>query len=486
MNNIIPTLSGNLPAYLTNKTAIASALAINDEVIAGGAGFPVLSIKGKAFTLVKNGERKLLTRADDPEEVLQTLELSVLRANTKSRVFYAKSYTEGTEGEAAKPDCYSSDGVAPAADARSPQSAKCALCRHSVWGTGKEGKGTQCTVNTRLAVIDPAHLGDENAEAYLLRVPAGSRANFAAVVKAANNRGIPYNALALKVGFDREAPSPKLTFRVTGLLTDAQYSVATARYEDDLTKAIVGLAPVAPRHEDEVTPAVDSALEGDLDAALTAKNLAKAKAAAAPVAPQPTLSDVDTLLGGDIPTTAAPQVDPLEAAYTRAEGGRYQQVVDVLATAFGDARVSIWSENVSNPDAPWADAESFAIFTMSVLETPAPKKGWNEAQSAALQLVRRVQEIPAVGRHVIEDTPAAPPARATLSRSKAAKTPTPAAAVPAPTPAAAVPAPTPAAAVPAAEAPAPTPPAPVATAPAPVTSAGLLGDLHALLSATDD
>ena len=91
MSSIIPFNAGaGLPAYLRNKTADTS---INKDV-ARGASFPTLSIKGKVFTLVKDNERKVLTRPDDPDEVLQSINLSVLRANTKSRVYYAKSYSE--------------------------------------------------------------------------------------------------------------------------------------------------------------------------------------------------------------------------------------------------------------------------------------------------------------------------------------------------------------------------------------------------------
>lgn len=323
MSNIISLTGGaNLPSYLAKRKLNPSN--INQDVLTSGTGYPVMSIKGKVFTLVKDGERKVLTRADDPDEVLQSINLTVVRANTKSRVFYAKAYVEGAEGEAAKPDCYSNDGVAPAADARSPQAKKCQVCPNAVWGSkaGTEGKGTACTVNTRLAVVDPDHVvGSEQVEPYLLRVPAGSRGNFADAVKAATARGIDYNMLALKVGFDKEAPSPKLTFKIVGLIDDAVYEKVNSLYTDETVMEIVGLAApteVVPQN----TPAVEA--EVDLDAALAAKaakpvskpapvveavegdeevvNAPKveakpAKRVAAP-APAPAVEDVDDLLGG--------------------------------------------------------------------------------------------------------------------------------------------------------------------------------------------
>lgn len=321
MSAIITLSAGaQLPAYLAQRKVLAS---INADLLPSGPSFPVMSIKGKVFALVKDGERKVLTRADDPDEVLQSVEMTVVRANSKSRVFYAKAYVEGSEGDAAKPDCYSSDGVAPAADARNPQAKKCSLCPHSVWGskTTGEGKGTACTVNTRLAVVDPHSLDSGVFEPYLLRVPAGSRANFADAVKAADARGIPYNALVLKTGFDKEAPSPKLTFKLVGLLSDAAFETVSRAFEDETVKDIVGLGPVREHAE---APA-SAASEADLEAALAAKATRDRAAAEAAKAmeraaakPAVTESDLDSMLAG-VTKTSASTNEPAKAPKATAE-----------------------------------------------------------------------------------------------------------------------------------------------------------------------
>ena len=281
MTAIVPFGQGAaLPAYLrTSSKALAS---INQDVVSNGLGYPVLSIKGKVFTLVKDREKKILTRPspDDPseQEAIQSLTVSVVRANSKARVFYAKSYEEGAEGESARPDCYSPDGVAPGPDARTPQAKKCQACPHAVWGSkvsqdGKgTGKGTACSVNTRIAIVDPEKLADENPESYLLRVPAGSRSNFAELVKTADARGIPYNALAVRISFDKEAPSPKLVFRPVGLLGDAAYDKINSMFDTDVTKAMVGLIEL--KHDDDAEPAPepkakapeDDSMDGAFDA----------------------------------------------------------------------------------------------------------------------------------------------------------------------------------------------------------------------------
>lgn len=289
MSAIVPFVAGaKLPAYLSDRAALS---AINDEIVTH-AGFPVLSIKGKVFTLVKDGERKVLTREDDPDEILQSLTVAVARANTNSRVFYTKAYSED-DAEAAKPDCMSNDGVAPSADARTPQAKKCAVCPHAVWGTGKEGKGTACAVNTRLAIVDPE--STEAPEPYLLRVPAGSKANFAEIVKVAKKRGVPYNSLALKISFDPTAPAPKLMFKLVGFVSDDVYAKINALYADETVLDIVGLgAARAALPAPEEAPTVT---EADLDAALQAKAAKVTKAAvdkAAAVDPAPAPAPAET------------------------------------------------------------------------------------------------------------------------------------------------------------------------------------------------
>lgn len=302
MSNIIPFAQGaKLPAYLANREALAH---INADV-ATGSSFPILSIKGKVFTLVKDNQKKILTRPDDPDEVLQNINLTVLRANKNSRVFYAKAYSED-DSEGAKPTCYSHDGVAPAAGAMEPQAKKCQLCPNAVWGSkaGDTGKGTACSVNTRLAIVDPDNVEDP----WLLRVPAGSRKNFADACKITESRGLPYNAVVFKVGFDKEAPSPKLTFRPVGMVSDEAYEKISKLYDSDDVKEIVGLIDRrgGAEHEAEGAP-----VEADeLDAAIAAKAAtAKAKAQAKP-APKVTEDDLDAVLEPVAAPAPAPKPAP--------------------------------------------------------------------------------------------------------------------------------------------------------------------------------
>ena len=279
MSAIIP-FESNLPA----RRSGGRIAGINKDVLgSGSAGFPTLSIKGKVFTLVKGSERKILTRiVDDEEEPVQSLQLSVVRANTKYRVFYADNFVEG-ESDGKKPTCFSHDGTAPDRTAVTPQAKKCQVCPQNVWGV-RDGKGTACSVKTRLAVIDPIKMG----EPFLLNVPAASRKSFAQIVEAADARNKDYNEMVMRISFDKEAPSPKLVFKPVGWLPDAEYAKVLALYDDETVKDMVGVPHGAA---DAAVPVIG---EEEVDAAIAASNAVRtAKATPALRAPEPVMEDDD-------------------------------------------------------------------------------------------------------------------------------------------------------------------------------------------------
>ena len=291
---ILQDLKVGLPAYLADEKTRTELAAYNDDV-SSGQQFPTLSIKGKVFTLNKDGERKRLMKNED--EVLQTIQVTVVRANPNARVFYAGEYVEGTEGEAARPDCYTNDGTVPASDARDPQSPKCAICPRAVWGTGNRGEGTACTVNTRLAIVAPELLAAGNAEPTLLRVPAGSRRNFSDFVNITKRHGSPYFAAVVKVGFDPEAPAPKLTFKLMGYLNDEAFAGVRKLVDDQTVLDMVGVTPKAK--DQAALPAPDEVA-----------NAAVTKAQKAAPAPAPVLTDDD----GDDVEDVTPKAAPKPAA----------------------------------------------------------------------------------------------------------------------------------------------------------------------------
>ena len=275
MSNIIPFESGNLPAFLQNRAA-----AVTNELGANvGAGFPVMSIKGKGFTLVVGGERTPLLNPNDPDEMATSIQVVLLKANAGlSKVFYANGYVEGSTEN---PDCYSHDGIAPDASVERKQSSKCATCPKNAWGSKVSDAGKKlkaCSDSRRVAIANP----DKLDEPILLRVPAATLKPLAEYGAMLAKRQAPYNAVVTKIGFDHESASPKLTFRPVGWLTDVQYQQVEAVVAGDVVEAILGAAGTAP-----VADGMDALDEGTAPAAAKAPAPAPAPAPKSAARPKP-------------------------------------------------------------------------------------------------------------------------------------------------------------------------------------------------------
>jgi len=258
MSNIIPFDSGNLPAYLRE----AKASDLNTDLTAhAGTGFPVMSIKGKNFTVVRDGERTTLTKEVDGERIaVPSIEVVLVKANKgNSKVFYAKGYQEGSE--ATKPDCFSNTGDRPDPAVASPQSKSCATCPHNQWGSkigDNGGKGKACQDSVRMAIATPDLINDP----YLLRVPPASIKSLGEYGKMLAKRGVAYNMVVTRIGFDMESPTPKLTFKPTGLLSDGGYAQVKEVMASDVVTSILGSEGImagteSAVAEDEPLPTVE-------------------------------------------------------------------------------------------------------------------------------------------------------------------------------------------------------------------------------------
>jgi len=274
--NIIPFDSGsNLPAFL-KKVDVA---ALNSDLTAhAGGGFPVISIKGKVFAVVRDGDREIQMNPKDPDSAATSLNVVLLKANKgTSKVFYIKGYDkDSSEGQ--KPDCYSNDGVEPAADAQTKQAKKCATCPHNQWGSrvSEKGatKGKACADAVRMAVAPAGQIND----AMLLRVPPASIKALGEYGQMLAKRGVGYNMVVTKVGFDVQAESPKLTFSAVGLLDDEGFAEVQEIAASDIVSNILGSSVMAAVAAEAAAPAEEAEEEPAL------KPVAKPKAAPKPVA----------------------------------------------------------------------------------------------------------------------------------------------------------------------------------------------------------
>jgi hypothetical protein len=316
MNDVALFGGSKLPAYLTN------AFGDFDDTSSLSAGvyksFPVISYKGKVWALNEHKTRTpLLNNEGDPRPSIGVV---ILKANAGiSKVYYKTGYVEGVE---AKPDCYSNDGVAPAADATDKQCTKCALCPHNQFGsriTESGGKGKACSDSRKLAVAPM----DELTKPMLLRVPATSLKDLATYGEFLKGRGIPSHALVItKIKFDPEMAYPKMLFEAVRPVSEEQLEQIRATMQDPIIEHIIGVksGEYVADVEEDAAPAEEVAEEPVTEK----KPKAEKKAAEKPKAEKKAAQVEDAEFDDDVApapkaksevrtTTTASLVDDLDA-----------------------------------------------------------------------------------------------------------------------------------------------------------------------------
>jgi len=271
--NLVPFENSALPAYLADPHAAS----LNTDLTSHTTpAFPVCSIKGKVFAIVRDGERQMVMNPKDPDSPATHIDVVLVKANkATSKVFYLEGYDE--KAEAKKPDCWSNDGVKPDPSAESPQAPACAGCKHNQWGSkvssdraDKTAKGKACADVVRMAIAAPNMINDP----MLLRVPPASLRTLAEYGAMLAKRGVGYNKVITKVAFDMEVPTPKLTFKALAFITEDMYAQAKEIAETDLVKSIIGSIFGTGEQEPAAAPA-------PAPAAAPAKAVAAPKPAAA-------------------------------------------------------------------------------------------------------------------------------------------------------------------------------------------------------------
>lgn len=243
---IIPFESKSLPAH------VAGLFQVTDDLSSGvgGGGFPHVSIKGKVFHITRGDEKTLITRNEEGEPAA-SIDVVIIRANPAiSKVYYTGGYTEGSD---AKPECYSNDGIAPAADAEAPQAKKCAACPHNQWGsriTDNGGKGKACNDSRRIAIAPVSMINDP----MLIRVPAASLKALAQHADQLKKRGVAYQAVVTKIGFDYSVAHPALTFKPVGFIDEDTALKVREMMDSDVVNNILGIGAVQGV-ETDATPA---------------------------------------------------------------------------------------------------------------------------------------------------------------------------------------------------------------------------------------
>lgn len=295
-NDMVAITASKLPAHLQGKVKTQNVFASAVSV----GGFPVISIKGKVFHIQRGDERTLVTKGND-DEPASALEAVIIAVNpNKSKVYYDRGFEEGS---VAKPNCYSNDGIAPAADAEDPQSNKCATCPHNQWGsriTDNGGKGKACADSMRLAIAPPDQLNDP----MLLRVPAASLKTLGQYGAQLAKRGVEPQHVVTRIGFDYNVAHPALTFKATRFVeeNEMQEIEAVLAEEDETIGLITGVGgavtpEVEHKAEEPIAPPKKSpkVVEAEEEAEVAPKAEVKVEKKAAPAKEVAAVDDYDSI-----------------------------------------------------------------------------------------------------------------------------------------------------------------------------------------------
>lgn len=400
MSNALTTVPAQLPAYLQKYRDQTQG--INDGAIGGikATSWPRINIGGSKFSIVRDGEKVLITDPSNPQLPKMQLEVVVVGHNPAvNKIFYDGAWQEGDTDE---PDCSSDDGVRPDAHIASPQSSACATCPKNQWGSKISEQGKQikaCSDNKRLVVL-PIH--DLNSEPLEFTIKPSSLKEWANYVRGLSSRGIDVTTCVTNVFFDPAANYPKLLFRFGRFLTEEELATAVARMDDDAVKVIA-----MPRTTRAPAP-VPGAQPAPVAPQPAPAPAAAATPAPAPVAPAPVAIDpfagqpahvkpaVDAaggisspggaavykaLTGKDVPTEPAPQPAPAPVAPPppadpyEGQPAHVKAAVDASGGLDSDAGKAVY-KSLTGKDAPGAEATKKrgrkAAATPAAQPAPAP------------------------------------------------------------------------------------------------------------------
>lgn len=214
----------------------------NDLTAHASLSFPVISIKGKVFTVVRDGDRHPMMNPKDPESPANYLDIVLVKSNpNKSKAYYDQAFKEG---EDIKPRCFSNDGKHPDASVAQPCSQSCATCPYNAFGSrrnpdGTMGKGKACSDSVRIAVAAVNALDDP----YLIRVPATSMKALGELGRVLAQHKVPYQGVVVRISFDPSVATPRLLFKPIGYVDEPTYRKAVEVSKSELVRAIIGEAP---------------------------------------------------------------------------------------------------------------------------------------------------------------------------------------------------------------------------------------------------
>lgn len=249
MSNVVAFNPGKAPAFAKKAGALSS---IAKALVGSGTdNTKRISIKGGVFRLVSGG--KEIASIED-----RFLDVVIVNAAPNvARTFYSGKYVEG---ETAAPDCWSADGEKPSAEAKNPQSDRCATCPQNIRGSG-EGESRACRFSQRLAVV---LANDIEGDVLQITLPAtsifgkeeGENRPLQAYARWLAAQNINPEMVVTRLKFDTKAAVPRLFFKAMRWLDDDEFQAVTdAGKSDTAIKAITMSVAVSDKVAEPSAPA---------------------------------------------------------------------------------------------------------------------------------------------------------------------------------------------------------------------------------------
>jgi hypothetical protein len=223
MNIVASNTSGAIAAYVAGRRSF------NDELSAGvTGGFAVIGYRGKIWRVKSQGNENMITRddvhGDGSQDPAASIEVVIVKSSPViTKTYYIKGWEDGSNSP---PDCFSSNGIAPDANAPHKQNPICKTCKWDAFNSrSQEGsKGKACQDNRRIAVV-PAKDFDNEALGgpMLLRVPPASLKELVNHAVKLDQKGLPYFGVVTRVSFDPNSIF-KLLFTPVRVLTDDEFN----------------------------------------------------------------------------------------------------------------------------------------------------------------------------------------------------------------------------------------------------------------------
>lgn len=248
----------NQPLPPASERARAKARELQARFTTGiSVPFPIMSIKGKTFTLKMGGKEMPFVNQGMPTPI------EVIMVNSSpytNKAFYINGY-DGMSTDA--PDCWSNDGIYPDASIPAPlkQNPTCNGCRWNKFGTARSndpgvgGKGKACSDSRRIALAFPQDLIPNQVGPIALRLPVTSLPNLKNFVDYIAQAGFPPNGIVTRMIFDHLAAFPRVMFQFVRPLTEQEEDLSYALEEDERTTRILAAPPEGD------APSVDSATQ---------------------------------------------------------------------------------------------------------------------------------------------------------------------------------------------------------------------------------